>query len=184
MGYQVTLKFPKDYEIDPKYKPMKLNKTGCFRNTSETIKQEIIQYCMLDHSENPAEVFRYLRMNVGLLIEYLFDKSREYIMNSIETNGEVSWCGWNYADAESVFDNKDNLVDSCVMDLALLATVVKTPDYLEDSERFYDKVNAIRDAINIDEIAIEMMDYEFLNQYREEFDECDGKYWAEKEKEE
>ena len=54
--------------------------------------------------------------------------------------------------------------------LCLLAYVVKTPDYFDDNDKFYDKVNAIKETLDVDELIYSIWNHMLKDDYYTEDD--------------
>ena len=91
---------------------------------------------------------RYNLMGIAEKIRY---NAAQCVIKEFEKDGKVTFsnCGWT--------DNtEEEISNRAIKELVLIACVVKTPDYFENGNNFYDKRTAIEE--NVDLFVEEMED--------------------------
>lgn len=137
---------------------------------SDSTEIEIRTYCMLDHSNDKiSEVIEKIRFMLNRLSYDAISMSYKYAMDRYEEDKyhEVCFYGYEYSHTypETTIEESYKYVLS---KLVTMCCVVKTPDWYEDSEKFYDKEHEIGSLI---EYFIESSslngDYEIIDMLKE-----------------
>lgn len=171
MGYEVQLKFPKNFEIDKEFKPERTNGVLGFGNISD-YENEILCYTLMgNEDDNLNNTIFQLRLNVITLVSKLEERCKRTICNDIEKDG-IWWVrGYNYHSNYSDYDIEEE-TDRAVRELSILKTVIKTPDFFDDEEKFFEKKREITDIFDrLDEIVTDVIYHKFLEHYREEYED-------------
>lgn len=151
MGYQITF-LPTEEKMQG-YKPYnELSKVEL-----EPTKYEIMSYCMKKHNESVFSKVKYLKNTLTFLANQVeqYEKQNAYYRWKSDENHWLWYCGWEFA-RECQFD-KDDVIERHVKDLLVLSDIVETPDYFENSENFYKKLEEVDE--NIDGFVEIMSDY-------------------------
>ena len=161
MSYTKTLKL--NYEnISSSFR----NECGMNRDTLNEDKLEIYSYCMKKHTEDDRKVIHNLSFKVRLYIRGLKSQYSKEICDEVKENGEISFYGWGFS-RECDFD-LDRLIDSAIENLTLLTlSVVDNFDYFSERENFYEKYNAIKSELDLEEEIYDIVAHDFIEQHRE-----------------
>ena len=161
MGFQANIN--KITELDERFKPSFYS-----HSTPEEIqdkiqeqKLDIISACM-----NPESIrYTNLKLMCRILVSLIEDEEKAIIVRRVEKHdGKLWYCGWEYAKEYSDFD-KDSILDRMVEDLIILNRVVKTPDYFDESEKFFEKLQHLKDALDIDELIQDIIRHKLIRFY-------------------
>lgn len=155
MGYQIT--FVPTEEKMKSYKPW--NEERPKDSTVNTIKYELISFCMKKHDDSVSNIVKQL----GFYLRYLTsaieteEKTNAYFRWKDDENHELWYCGWEFSH-ESRFD-KDTVIQDTLEKLLILADIVETPSYFDQHENFYTKLHDVEEDIEgfielMQEIAI------------------------------
>lgn len=164
MGYEKFLKLTKEA-----IEELRKYATRSNENLSEESKQELCVYCMLDHSkESIRTVMNDISRNLRY-IEYAIRSEvyRDVVKRCEDDNNELVFCGWEYSRDEPDLEISEHM-PSVLKTLAMLAIVVKTPDYFKDQELFYEKMNDITSEIEgFCDTCVTSTDFEIINKLAE-----------------
>lgn len=157
----------------------KAKRARSYNNDSTEI--ELRTYCMLDHTNDKiGEVIEKIRLLLNMLSYDAISMSYKYAVDRYEEDGdhEVYFCGYEYSRTypETTIGESYRHV---LPKLVTLCCAVKTPDWYEDSEKFYDKEYEIDSLIEyFIEISSLNGDYEIIDMLKEwevkDSDGCDG----------
>lgn len=137
---------------------------------SDSTEMELRTYCMLDHSDDKInEVIEKIRLMLNILSYDTISMSYKYAMDRYEEDKyhEVYFCGHEYSHTypETTIEESYKYV---LPKLVTMCCVVKTPDWYEDSEKFYDKEHEIDSLIEyFTEISSLNGDYEIIDMLKE-----------------
>lgn len=162
MGYQITF-LPTEEKMQ-EYKPYnELSKVEL-----EPTKYEIMSYCMKKHDDSVFSKVKYLKNTLTFLANQVeqYEKQNAYYRWKSDENHWLWYCGWEFA-RECSFD-KDDMIERHVKDLLVLSDIVETPDYFENSEKFYRKLEEVDE--NIDGFVEIMSDY-YIHEIIKDLDE-------------
>jgi len=172
MGHQITFIPPKEV-VDEKLKPL----AGRNSNIESEIKTMVLSMAikLMNKTEGPLETeIRTIKFNFKWLYELVKQEMFQYAVARYESDKEIWYCGWNYSHDECEW-NLDDLIENDTSRLMIIRELVRTPDWFEESEKFYEKWNEIEETINgfvelCEDIAIyEIM--EILRPWQEKYDE-------------
>lgn len=111
----------------------------------QDIRESLMASCMVQTDMIEA------RKDIDFSLNYIFMCiSAEAIENArrqFEEDGEISYCGWEYRHDCSSIPESD-LKEQTKRSLAILKSIVRTPDYFEEHEKFYDKIRDINEIID------------------------------------
>jgi len=162
MGYEKSFT-PTEEAVDK----LKQNVSKLY-DSYDSFKIELKTYCMLDHStEKISDVlFKIKYYLTGLK----YDVRSECYRISVEQHkeyGYVWFCGWEHSHLAPESDY-DEVLDYVLEKLVFLTCVVKTPDWFDDSEKFYEKLNEIDSIIDYfcDEVTT-IIDYEIMDMLKD-----------------
>lgn len=171
MSYYLNL-HPTKEAIDKLKNSTWINKEAALSMQNES-KRSILLTCLSDNDiNNHHKIGSFLTMSLKSITNTL---KAEAIHNAIgrynEEKGELWYCGWQYSQWEENFNTEEGIekyIQDTVEHLLILAIIVKTPDYFENSERFYDKWNEINEKIDgFIEVIYEQMNYWIINELKE-----------------
>ena len=145
---------------------------------------ELTTYCMLDHSQDKiSDVISHISM---LLTSIKYDcegtSYRYAVKRYKEDDKETIWfCGREH-DERNYDDEFDRTMKYSVEKLTELAYVVKTPDWFDNSEKFYEKKSEIQSTIEyFSDSAALLADFEIMDFLKDcEDPEDDYLYWRNK----
>ena len=178
MGYQITYKLTKD-ELSPEFIPM-YKSADELRKIIEGIKLQLKLIALIPgKEENISSIVKDINFKVRQYYMLLEDLAKHYIYDNICSEGEVYFCGWNYAH-KSDCDKQSN-IDFMTENLCIQKIIVPTPDYFDDSERFSMKCDEIDCILDYQEIVLEMVYSDFKKKYYEKSDEYEEQKNEEKE---
>ena len=141
-----------------------------------SFKIELKTYCMLDHTkETLSDVISKIRYYLFGLKYDVRSECYKIAVEQYKEHGEVWFCGWEYSHSEPDSDY-DEVFDYVLEKLVTLSCVVKTSDWFDESEKFYEKLHEINSAIEYfcDEMTT-IINYEIMEKLKdyEEKDEAD-----------
>lgn len=160
MSYYVTFKPPK--EVVDKYQ----------QAPSSTLKREwlleLIVYCLKKHEENTLTKIGLLQSYLGCWYNDIEKTVKNTIYKDYTADTEITFYGWEFShDASNI---KEELIDTTLESLIILADVIETPNYFETQQQFYDKLNDIKDKLTyFQEEAENIIKHDImedLNEYR------------------
>lgn len=139
MGYSVYYRPPKEM-VD------ELKNNCDIENVFSIAKSELIKTCM----EPIENVFQFQTI-VNKFLMNIYNNSKaeaeNLAYNQFQEDGEIGFFGWDKA-RESVWESIDELCKVNYENLFIIA-MVKTPDYFENKDNYYEKYNDI--CVIIDE---------------------------------
>ena len=159
MGYQITFTPPAEKMEEYKNKDCTFVRTGV-----AGYKKELLSLCMHTPKDSPTYLQSTLTALVQCLQSAIERDQKESIYNQWKNdeNHEIWFCGWQYAQ-EATLTNEE-IVTSTVDNLFIYCDLVQTPDYFDDHEKFYEKLNDINDEINgFEEMIIENYNHSVIN---------------------
>ena len=168
MGYQITFRPPKEF-VDDQLKPK--IKTGDTTRELRDLSTEILLFCLKpnDKSYNNMNHFTYL---LQLMYNIIRSETFTEAVRRFESDGDIWYCGWNYSHDECQWDLEDTIARQ-VEDFMILKEIIATPDWFDEHEKFYEKLNEIKSNISgFKEICEEISIYEVMDMLRE-FDVSD-----------
>lgn len=172
MGYEI--RFVPSEEKMKEYKPWNEEKE---KNKSflEEYKRDLVHYCMKEHEK--AYFITQMSKDLGWKIRLIYsaveddEKKRLYYRWKEDEKHEVWYCGWEFS-RDSCFE-KDDFIETKINDLLVFADLIKTPDYFEDSEKFYKKLTDVREEVDaIVEIFEDIVIHNIIDDLKE-FEEKD-----------
>lgn len=169
MGFQRILKnvpLPLDTSFKPIYDNM--DKINDVINDEKSI---IITYCMQDHTNDDiSQVLKYIKNHFTLYINFLEEREKLELQEKANTDDDEIWFyGWEFVNSNDykVEDDDSDFFASKIQELLILAKVVKTPDYLENREGFWNKINDIDDCLDLSFTIQENMTRKFIVFYKD-----------------
>lgn len=175
MGYDLTIKV-KYENLDSKFKCNYKNDVNINDYIHES-KMDIISYCMKDHSEDSfTAVYKTLKFKIDYLIQSIEEDYKSFIEASIKDEGEIYFRGWQYAGDNCNEIDLDSLKKNTLETLLMLALNVKTPDYFDEHELFYEKYNNIDSALSFDDMVEDSIAHEFINMYKTKDENTEESY--------
>ena len=161
MSYEVTFRL-KSEEIDPKFKPI------CSKSTLTELQEmvddermNLLLYCLSSDSEtNEYNRVRDMRFRVRRYVMTLEDYDKASIIGNIEKDGETWFRGYGMANSYSDYD-KTETINALVENLLILKYVVPTPNYFDESEKWYEKRNEISEQLEIGDAIWDIVAHEF-----------------------
>lgn len=167
MGYYVTYNL-KEENLNEKYKKSPTYGIAMF-SEPKIIKLELLAYCMMDHSDKTIkEIICEINTNVKHLFNVLVKRYREEIYDTIKADGQITFSGWEYAEVDEDAEHEiDTLSEYVIEELILLATVVKTPNYFDESEMFCEKINSINQLLDIEDCIQRNVNKQFMSEHEE-----------------
>lgn len=182
MGYETTFRLKG--KLDDNFKPRWRERP--YTCDIEKGKNVLLATCVLsDASDADSAKLNKLYDKVSVAFKiyrsYLVEDWKWCTQNHLEkNNNEIYFCGWEHADNNNpTWENEDELDNFFIPRLFLLAAFPCSSPYMENDkdntysnkiERLLEYINDIEDCVN------SMMDYQFINRYRdsEDADESDG----------
>lgn len=186
MGYSVTFK-PTEEAIS-KIKPWNADRKDdnmFFKNDLlYESKMDILLYCLADHSsEGSYNLVRDLGFKLKYIMNLTYDETKEWCYRTWKNDGEITFYGWRYSKEECGID-EEWLYKNTIEKLLILSKIVKTPDYFDENERFFEKVQEICDEIDgYAECLNEINDFKIIELFRE-FKVNDDDEWDKEEEDE
>ncbi len=131
---------------------------------------ELCTYCMADHDiADVNQVIDHIHFLLRSIAYDMNSVSYQYAVDRYEEDDDktVWFCGWKYAKDEP--DTTTNeAIEYALSKLVNLSCVVKTPDWFDDNEKYYDKQREIEDVIEyVKDIAVENGDFEIIGMLKE-----------------
>ena len=141
----------------------------------DSIKTELRIYCLLPHPDDDIRrVIEHIRYLLGCMKYDVRSDCYKYAVNCYDTDEDESvwYCGWDYSRSEPDTTEEEARTHT-VGSLVNLACAVATPDWFDEQEKYYDKMNAIDDEIEyfIDAVS-KCYDFEVMDKLKE-FDVTD-----------
>lgn len=148
--------------LDKQFKPQFYSNTS-IKDIDQKIRDQrldIIVHCLKSKTESSFTIPFMCRCLVSLYEDKYKAELEERVKSE---NGNIWFCGWGYTRGCD-FD-KDFTLNKMIEELTILTKVVDTPDYFDECERFFEKKQAIEDAIDVEEILIEIINHELIDFY-------------------
>lgn len=134
------------------------------RKYGNECRLDMLVYCM---GETDSDSVHKVCANLQFQMDYMRNLVRgqvwKHAFETFDEEGEIWYCGWTYAKSEPD-TTYEELCEYVMHELVLLKNV-KTPDYFDDNEKYFEKVSGIDGKIEYftdtcRELAIfEVMDY-------------------------
>lgn len=174
MGYDITILKPK--EIDDRFVPQ-------FNNYNEQqleeqitdIKYDIIKMCMDEPKDTIVMKNSDLRFRIRMYVSMLGEHVRNRIANDLEKDGEVHFCGWHLVSNDDT--NLESVIEWTAENLIEYRMLVRTPDFFEERENFYTKLERIKEQLDLEETVCDYVSRDFVNTYKGEYE----KKWEDEE---
>lgn len=137
---------------------------------SDSTEIELRTYCMLDHSNDKIhDVIEHLRLLLSMLSYDAISMSYKYAVGRYreDEGNRIEFCGRQYSHAcpETSIEESYKYV---LPKLVSMCCVVKTPDWYEENEKFYDKQNEIDSLIvYFIDVSSENGNYEIIDMIKE-----------------
>lgn len=160
MGYQVTFTPTEEKMEEYKKKPT----FGSYYKSIDGYKKEIFSYCMKPTEDAPAVIQSKLNALLTYLNQLIKEDERQNAYDRWESdeNHELWYCGWQFAKDSSI--TEEELINNTIDNLFLFVDIVKTPDYFDEHEKFYDKLNDVNNEIDgFIECAQEIIIHEIID---------------------
>lgn len=156
----------------------KAKRARSYNNDSTEI--ELRTYCMLDHTNDKiGEVIEKIRLLLNMLSYDAISMSYKYAMDRYEEDEDHEVYFWGNEYSHTYPDTTiEESYKHVLPKLVTMCCVVKTADWYEDSNKFYDKEHEIDSLIEyFIEISSLNGDYEIIDMLKEwevkDSDECD-----------
>ena len=133
-------------------------------NSMMKYKGEVCAYCMLDHSnESIYSVINKLHGYLSMLNLSTRGITYKNIADECERDGDIEFCGYGYSN-HYPDRNVDDAIESSLMSLLMLTLVVKTPDFFDEGEKFYEKHEEVMSVIDgFCETCAECVNFEVID---------------------
>lgn len=159
-------------ELDGEFVSIYKDEDKCKSQITD-IKNELIVYCMQDHTEDGVNnVIKHITWDLKMLVSCIEDLEKIWInQRNKSENGDIWFCGWefeqrnDYKGEENREEAYDWIFTSKVRELALLSMVVKTPDYFDDCEKFFEKMRRIEECLDFDDVISDYITHRFICKY-------------------
>ena len=176
MGYQITFRPPKEF-VDKELK----TRAGSMdmSDNIRDLKIEIMTFCMKPNEKFTSNNINKLSYHLRLLYNMIRTNTFDRAVKLFESEGEIWYCGWNFSHEECEWDLEE-IISQQIENFIILKELVNTPDWFDEREKFYEKINDIKSEISgFEEICEEIAIYEVMNMLRkfnvsnepDEFDE-------------
>lgn len=152
MGYTAVYK-PSQEWMDEHIKPWNYGKRNNNNdNFVEDLKLQLSICCMKkpqDDAFGDYNVIKEIRGKLQMIENYTVDEVRNnlYARWERDEDKELYFCGWEWAKDEPDLSKEDHYKFTLER-LVLLKTLVDTPDYFDESEKFYEKYNEVTGYVN------------------------------------
>ena len=137
---------------------------------SDSTEIELKTYCMLDHSNDKIhDVIEHLRLLLSMLSYDAISMSYKYAADGYreDEDNRIVFCGRQYSH-ECPGTSIEESYKYVLPKLVSMCCVVKTPDWYEESDKFYDKQNEIDSLIEyFVDASSENGDYEIIDMIKE-----------------
>lgn len=164
MGYQITFRPPKEF-VDTQLKP-KAGSSVMARDIRD-LKIEIMMYCMKPDEKAVSNDINRLSYMLRLMYNMIKNDTFAEAVRRFEEDGEIWYCGWNFSHEACEWDLEDS-ISMQVEDFIILKGLVSTPDWFDEHEKFYEKLNEVKSNISgFEEICEEIAIYEVMDMLRE-----------------
>lgn len=102
-------------------------------------------YCLKEHDDTD-KIITELRWMLQMYVYTLRTSCEKYIYEQWERDQEIEMV-LPY-DASEKYDDEEQLINHILDKLVLFSDVVKTPDYFNEHEKFYDKLNELDEELD------------------------------------
>ncbi len=153
MGYQIT--FAPTEEKMKEFKKKTPTYTMANDSYSDELSKELMAYCMKPRNEMTATVVRQIKTLLSLWYSTIREDTRNdaYERYVSDEYHHLWYCGWEFARGSSW--EKEDITKTYADDFFVLAYLVETPDFFENEEKFYDKLNKVRENLDGFKDAVE-----------------------------
>lgn len=136
----------------------------------DSMKIELRAYCMSEHNiDDIHPVIEHIRFILSGMKSGIRSIRYKYAVETYKTDEDkmIWYCGWKYSHSECESD-EESTTRYAIENLVNLACIVKTPDWFDDNEKFYDKLKEIDEIIEyyVDDISY-CCDYEVIDKLKE-----------------
>ena len=155
MGYQITFAPTED-----KMKEFK-KKTSIYTmpndGYSDELSKELMAYCMKPRKEITSTVVRQIKTLLNLWFSTIQEDTRNdaYERYASDENHHLWYCGWEFSQDSNC--EKEDILKTYTNDFFVLAYLVETPDFFDNEDKFYDKLNRIRENLDGFKDAVETL---------------------------
>ena len=164
MGYQITFKPPKEF-VDTKLKSVA--NSGPVISDLKDIRMELLLLCMKPADDSIYKTTTKLRYLLRSLYGTIRLNAFAEAVSRFEEEGYIWYCGWNFSRDECDWDLEETISNQ-MEDFIILKELVNTPDWFDDQEKFYEKLNTVKEDISgFEEICEEIAIYEVMDLLRE-----------------
>lgn len=164
MGYDASYKIVE--ELDSKFKSI-FGKTS--QRELNKYKNIVVGVCMLVKdldiiglSKLYDNISTYTRMYINCIVNNWKADLEEHLKES----NEIHVCGWEFSRGRPSYSVEDieTTIDDTVERIFYIA-ITPTPDILDKSEDYYNKINLISDELNVEEIIYDIMEHSLFDMY-------------------
>ena len=164
MGYQITFKPPKEF-VDTKLRS--ISNSSPMINDLRDIHTELLLLCMKPADDSIYKTTNKLRYLLRSLYGTIRLNTFADAVSRFEEEGYIWYCGWNFSHSECDWGLEETISNQ-IEDFIILKELVNTPDWFDDHEKFYEKLNTIKEDISgFEEICEEIAIYEVMDLLRE-----------------
>lgn len=167
MGYEVKIIKPEN--LDDRFKTILKDSNDDY---IAELKNEILIDCMTKEDFTYGSV-KSMRFKISCLIQAIEENVKFNILNRFEhlEEGEdgVWFCG-RHLTRPSTYNREisiNNTLETCL----LYKYVIPTPDYFEDSEKFFEKVDKIKEELEFEDYISDEITADFCMTYKKEENE-------------
>ena len=131
----------------------------------EDIKQNLMANCMV-----PTDIIKArkeIEFNLNFIYGDILNEVKADAIEQFEKNGEIAYCGWTYSHEYPDF-TIDETKENTTSQLAILKSIVRTPDYFEEKDKFFEKLNDITEIVDcfVDN-CYDIARYEIIEMFRD-----------------
>lgn len=164
MGYDATYKIVG--ELDDKFKPIFKKVT---KQELNKYKNLVIGTCMLVKNlevVSLSKLYDNITAYTRMYIEYIINNWKVDLKESLKDSNEIHVCGWDFSKSGPSYYPEDieDVMNNTVENIFYIA-INYTSDILDDSEKYYAKLNLIRDELDIEEYIYEIMEHLLFDTY-------------------
>lgn len=166
MGYEASFKIKE--ALDDRFKPI-------FREIKkdDIAKHRVILVatCMLekksDNSFDLHKIYEDIAIATRLYITYLTEDWKHDLKKSLEKDNEVTVCGWEYSDTGRTHLDINELTNDIIERLFYIS-IDKSISILEDSEKYYNKLNLIKSELDeLPDLIYDILMYDLYCTYKD-----------------
>lgn len=167
MGYEVKIIKPEN--LDDKFRTYLTEDNS---NSIEELKNEILIDCMTKEDFTFTSV-KNMRFKISCFISAIEENVKFNILQRFkhldEDEDGVWFCGWHLTKPSNY--DRESSINSALRMCLLYKYVIPTPDYFEDSEKFFEKVNRIEQELDFEEYISDAITADFCQTYKKEENE-------------